>query len=149
MHILLVFLMDIAKYFLPVSWLASKFFITNSQQTHAKCNWAKARRTLVNFVRALVICDKLDWQNFLVCGKFLRCFCHSWQINEISNMLNIWFICHEYLKHCKSSPHTWKFCRSNLSRITSARCKFASVLRALEITKEFIRSKETRIRQKI
>ena len=58
-----------------------------------------------------------------------RISCYSWQ--KISNMFDIWFICHEWQKHRKISPHTRKFCRSNLLRITSARCKFTSVRRAL------------------
>ena len=44
------------------------------------------------------------------------------------NIKHVWylFICHEWQKHRKSSPHTRKICRSNLLRITSARCKFTS-----------------------
>ena len=60
-----------------------------------------------------------------------RISCYSWQ--KISNMFDIWFICHEWQKHRKISPHTRKYCQSNLLRITSARCKFTSVRRALLI----------------
>ena len=44
-------------------------------------------------------------------------------VTKISNMFDIWFIFHEWQKRRK--------CRSKLSRITSARCKIASVRRAL------------------
>ena len=37
----------------------------------------KARRTRAHLSRALVIRDKLDRQNFLVCGQHLRHFRHS------------------------------------------------------------------------
>ena len=42
----------------------------------------KARRTLANVQHAFVIRDKLAHKKF----PSLRCFCHSWQINQISNM---------------------------------------------------------------
>ena len=38
---------------------------------------SKARRTLANLQCALVTCDKLHRQNFLVCREPLQCFCHS------------------------------------------------------------------------
>jgi hypothetical protein len=41
------------------------------------------------------------------------------------------FTCHEWRKCRKCCPHTRKFCRSNLSRITSTRDKCARVRRAL------------------
>jgi hypothetical protein len=37
----------------------------------------KARRTRAHLLRVLVIRDKLDRQNFLVCGQHLRHFRHS------------------------------------------------------------------------
>ena len=37
----------------------------------------KARRTRAHLSRVLVIRDKLDRQNFLVCGQHLRHFRHS------------------------------------------------------------------------
>jgi hypothetical protein len=47
------------------------------------------------------------------------------------NFFDIWFTCHEWRKCRKCCPHTRKFCRSNLSRITSTREKCARVRRAL------------------
>jgi hypothetical protein len=142
----------------------------------------KARRTRAHLSRVLVIRDKLERQNFLVCGQHLRHFRHSWHVNQISNMFDIfrrswqknsrvrrandkrlnrkicacvqlaglktktsswfwsamlfsnmfdiWFTCHEWRKCHKCCPHKRKFCRSNLSRITSTRDKCARVRRA-------------------
>ena len=42
----------------------------------------KARRTLANLQRVLVIRNKLDRQNFLLRGP-LRCFRHSLQLNQV------------------------------------------------------------------
>jgi hypothetical protein len=49
----------------------------------------KARRTRAHLSRVLVIRDKLDRQNFLVCGQHLWNFRHSWHVNQISNMFDI------------------------------------------------------------
>jgi hypothetical protein len=38
---------------------------------------AKARRTRAHLSRVFVIRDKLERQNFLVCGEYLRHFRHS------------------------------------------------------------------------
>jgi hypothetical protein len=54
--------------------------------------YSKARRTRAHLSRVLVIRDKLDRQNFLVCGQHLRHFRHSWHVkpvNQISNMFDI------------------------------------------------------------
>ena len=53
------------------------------------CALRKARRTRAHLSRVLVIRDKLDRQNFLVCGQHLRHFRHSWHVNQISNMFDI------------------------------------------------------------
>ena len=42
----------------------------------------KARRTLANLQRVLVIRNKLDRQNFLLRGP-LRCFRHSLQLSQV------------------------------------------------------------------
>ena len=46
-------------------------------------------------------------------------------------MFDIWFTCHECRKCRKCCPHTRKFCRSNLSRITSTRDKQARIFRGV------------------
>jgi hypothetical protein len=61
-------------------WLQSLYFINkfkfkNSNKLHA--TWSKARRTRAHLSRVLVIRDKLDRQNFLVCGQHLQHFRHS------------------------------------------------------------------------
>jgi chemotaxis regulatin CheY-phosphate phosphatase CheZ len=60
----------------------------NSAQTWRRV-FNKARRTRAHLSRILVICDKLDRQNFLMCGQHLRHFRHSWHVNQISNMFDI------------------------------------------------------------
>jgi hypothetical protein len=51
-------------------------------------------------------------------------------VKNDENMFDIWFTCHEWRKCRKCCPHPRKFCRSNLSRITSMRDKCARVRRA-------------------
>jgi hypothetical protein len=55
----------------------------------SRTTFSKARRTRAHLSRVLVIRDKLDRQNFLVCGQHLRHFRHSWHVNQISNMFDI------------------------------------------------------------
>jgi hypothetical protein len=97
----------------------------------------KARRTRAHLSRVLVIRDKLDRQNFLVCGQHLRHFRHSWHVNQISNMFDIFR--HSWQKNSRvwraNDKRAWigkfaHFCRSNMSRITSTRDKCARVRRA-------------------
>ena len=65
------------------------FLKTRNVQTSTLLLFYKARHALVNLLQALVIHEKFDWQNFVVCGELLQCFCHSWQVNQISNMRKI------------------------------------------------------------
>jgi hypothetical protein len=75
-----------------------------------------ARMRKFSYSGALVVCTR-------------EFFCHEWR--KISNMFDTWCTCHEWRKCRKCCPHTRKFCRSNLSRITSTRDKCARVRRAL------------------
>ena len=53
---------------------------------------SKARRTLVQVARTLVIRDQLRATKILVCGENIQDFCHSSREKQISNMFDIF--CH-------------------------------------------------------
>ena len=79
-----------------------------------------------------------SWQvgstKFVVCRKKLNNIFHSWHINSVSNVLVIWFICHEWQRFPAHWEFNFRHTTFNVDAASSPACSRLNVFKLSIIT---------------